>query len=203
MEARTAEARAIKNDQCENPGCFYSTMEDPPAAQWSIPVRLPNNSKDFSAVPGKPSVEIFRNEDKKDGNTTLEDRGNGEGGMMNPFFGFGDGNRTGEANRNGAVRGMMDDMLGNFFGHRRDGGDGKAPNVLGIASSTNFNACTANLTSFGSDLKYIISMVEIALIKRKDTGPHIDQMKIETPNKCQPQSRNCKRGLKSIVRKRQ
>ena len=79
---------------------------------------------------------------------------------------------------------------------------GKAPNVLGIASSTNFNACTVNLTSFGNDLRYIINMVGIALIKRKDTGPRIDQMKIEIPNKCQPQSRNCKRDLKSIVRKR-
>ena len=148
MDARTAEAEAIKNDQCENPGCFYSTSESSSCSMVNGLYDCETIRRIFRQCPGKPSVEIFRNEDKKDGNTNLEDRDGGEGEMMNRFFGFGDGNRSREANRNGAVRGIMDDMLGNFFGHRRDGGDGESTDRFGDSFFDEFQRMHSELDEF-------------------------------------------------------
>lgn len=148
MDARTAEVEAIKNDQCENPGCFYSTSESSSCSMVNGLYDCQTIRRIFRQCPGKPRVEIFRNEDKKDGATTLEDRGDGEGGMANPFFGFGDNDRAGEANRNGAVRGIMDDMLGNFFGHRRDGGDRESTDRFGDSFFDEFERMHSEFDEF-------------------------------------------------------
>ena len=134
--ART-EAEVLKNDKCEHPECYYSTSESSSCSMINGLYDCQTIKRIFRQCPGKPSVEIFRSENKSDGSSTLEDRGNdmSHERMMNPFFGFGrrdGGNGNNSENNNNdsneVVSEVMGDIFRNFFGHRRghnrDDGDG-------------------------------------------------------------------------------
>jgi hypothetical protein len=67
--------------------------------------------------PGKPSVEIFRNQNKRDGASTLEDKEDNHNMKMQPFFGFGRRNadNNSSSNNNDIVSEVMGDIFKDFF----------------------------------------------------------------------------------------